>query len=105
MAAMAKGPAIPVEPACLKGLVEIQDEGSQLVALLAGARPGERGVDLCAGSGGKTLAGAAALDDRGRIYSTDIDKRRLAPIPPRPERAGVRCVEGRTPPRQSLVDL
>ena len=105
MAADAKSPAIHAEPAYLKGLIEIQDEGSQLVALLAGARPGEKVVDLCAGSGGKTLAVAAAMDDRGRIYATDIDKRRLAPIHARIERAGVRCVEVRTPPGQSLADL
>ena len=105
MAADAKSPAIHAEPAYLKGLVEIQDEGSQLVALLAGAKSGETVVDLCAGSGGKTLALAAAMDGRGRIYATDIDKRRLAPIHERIDRAGVRCVEIRTPPGQTLADV
>src|SRR6185503_20260150 len=50
-----KSPAIHAEPAFLKGRIEIQDEGSQLAALLTGARPGEQVIDLCAGAGGKTL--------------------------------------------------
>ncbi len=93
----AKSPAIQSEPAFLKGLVEVQDEGSQLVALMAGARPGETVVDLCAGAGGKTLALAAAMQNRGRLIATDRDKRRLAPIHDRLRRAGARCVEVRTP--------
>ena len=52
----AKSPAIHAEPSFRKGAIEIQDEGSQLAALLAGARPGEQVIDLCAGAGGKTLA-------------------------------------------------
>jgi 16S rRNA (cytosine967-C5)-methyltransferase len=97
LAADAKSPAIHAEPAYLKGAVEIQDEGSQLAALLAGANPGEQVVDLCAGAGGKTLALAAAMDNHGQIYATDTDKRRLAPIHARIERAGVRNVQVRTP--------
>ena len=93
----AKNPAIHAEPAFLKGLVEVQDEGSQLAALLAGAKPGEQVVDLCAGAGGKTLALAAAMDNHGQIYATDTDKRRLAPIHERLERAGARNVQVRTP--------
>jgi 16S rRNA (cytosine967-C5)-methyltransferase len=91
----------------LKGLVEVQDEGSQLSALLAGARPGEQVVDLCAGAGGKTLALAAAMDNRGQIYATDSDKRRLAPIHARLERAGARNVQVRTPKgaADALADL
>src|SRR5262249_56657236 len=49
LAAEAKSPAIHAEPAFIKGMVEVQDEGSQLAALLAAAKPGERVVDLCAG--------------------------------------------------------
>ena len=75
----------------------MQDEGSQLAALLAGAKPGEQVVDLCAGAGGKTLALAAAMENRGQIYATDSDKRRLAPIHARLERAGARNVQVRTP--------
>src|SRR5437868_4659350 len=76
---------------------EVQDEGSQLAALLAGAKVGEQVVDLCAGAGGKTLALAATMENHGQIYATDFDKRRLAPIHPRLERAGARNVQVRTP--------
>src|SRR6516162_6465344 len=97
LAAEAKSPAIHAEPVFLKGQIEIQDEGSQLAALLADAKPGEQVVDLCAGAGGKTLALSAAMENRGQIYSTDIDKRRLAPIHERIARAGARNVQMRTP--------
>ena len=97
LAAEAKSPAIHAEPIFLKGQIEIQDEGSQLAALLADAKSGEQVVDLCAGAGGKTLALAAAMDNRGQIYATDLDKRRLAPIHARLERAGARNVQVRTP--------
>src|SRR5262249_48304842 len=97
LGAEAKSPAIHAEPAFLKGMVEVQDEGSQLAALLAGAKRGEQVIDLCAGAGGKTLALAAALENHGQIYATDSDKRRLAPIHARLERAGARNVQVRTP--------
>jgi 16S rRNA C967 or C1407 C5-methylase (RsmB/RsmF family) len=71
------------------GLIEVQDEGSQLVALLAGARPGMIVVDYCAGAGGKTLALAAAMGRQGRLRGTlwalDVEARflkRPAPAPP-----------------------
>ena len=107
LAADAKSPAVHAEPAYLKGLVEIQDEGSQLAALLAAATPGELVVDLCAGGGGKTLALAAAMQNKGQLYATDDDKRRLAPIHARLERAGVRNVQVRTPKSDGteLADL
>jgi 16S rRNA (cytosine967-C5)-methyltransferase len=69
------------------GLVEIQDEGSQLAALLVGARPGEQVVDLCAGGGGKALALAAAMGRRGQVYACDSDARRLDRLKPRAKRA------------------
>ena len=97
LSAEAKSPAVHAEPAFLKGLVEVQDEGSQLAALIAGAKPGEQVLDLCAGAGGKTLALAAAMENKGQLYATDDDKRRLAPIHARLERAGVRNVQVRTP--------
>jgi 16S rRNA (cytosine967-C5)-methyltransferase len=97
LAAAAKSPAIHAEPAFLKGMVEVQDEGSQLAALLAAAARGEQVVDLCAGAGGKTLALAAAMENHGQVYATDSDKRRLAPIHARLERAGLRNVQVRTP--------
>jgi 16S rRNA (cytosine967-C5)-methyltransferase len=93
----AKSPAIHAEPAFIKGTVEVQDEGSQLAALLAGAKPGEQVVDLCAGAGGKTLALAAMMENRGQLYASDLDKRRLAPIHQRLERAGAHNVQVRTP--------
>jgi len=97
LAAEAKSPAIHAEPAFLKGMIEVQDEGSQLAALLAGAKPGEQVVDLCAGAGGKTLALAAMMQNKGQIYATDDDKRRLAPIHERLKRSGARNVQVRTP--------
>lgn len=78
-----------------EGLVEIQDEGSQLVAQLVGARPGMAVCDLCAGAGGKSLALAGAMGDRGRLVALDVDGRRLARAGPRMARAGVHNVERR----------
>ena len=97
LSADAKSPAVHAEPAFLKGMVEVQDEGSQLAALLAGVKAGEQVVDLCAGAGGKTLALAAVMENKGQIYSTDDDKRRLAPIHDRLKRSGARNVQVRTP--------
>jgi 16S rRNA (cytosine967-C5)-methyltransferase len=101
MAPDAKSPAIHAEPPFLKGLIEVQDEGSQIAALCAGARPGEQVVDLCAGAGGKTLALTAAMEGRGQIHATDSDKRRLAPIHARIERAGAHNIQVRTPKGQA----
>jgi 16S rRNA (cytosine967-C5)-methyltransferase len=98
-----RNPSIASEPAYLKGQVEIQDEGSQLSALLCAAQPGEQVLDLCAGAGGKTLALAAEMDNRGQIYATDLDPRRLAAIHARLERAATRNVQVRTPRRGSDV--
>lgn len=102
-----KNPAVQSDPAFLKGLIEVQDEGSQLAALLSAAKPGERVIDLCAGGGGKTLALAAMMQNKGQIFATDGDKRRLAPIHARLERAGVRNVQVVTPRANAdvLADL
>lgn len=97
LAADAKSPAIHAEPAFLKGMIEVQDEGSQLAALFAAAQPGEQVLDLCAGAGGKTLALAAMMANKGQLYATDDDKRRLAPIHDRLKRSGARNVQVRTP--------
>ncbi len=97
LSADAKSPAIHAEPAFLKGMVELQDEGSQLAALFSGAKAGEQVVDLCAGAGGKTLALAAMMENKGQIFATDDDKRRLAPIHDRLKRSGARNVQVRTP--------
>ncbi len=77
------------------GLVEVQDEGSQLVAYLAGARAGDRVIDLCAGAGGKTLALAAAMDNRGTILACDTHAPRLREARERLSRAGVTIAETR----------
>jgi 16S rRNA (cytosine967-C5)-methyltransferase len=107
LTADAKAPSIHAEPVFIKGMVEVQDEGSQLAALLAGARPGEQVIDLCAGAGGKTLALAAMMENRGQLYATDTDKRRLAPIHERLARSGARNVQVRTPKSvgNELADL
>ena len=93
----AKNPAVHAEPAFLKGLVEIQDEGSQLAALFSAAKAGDQVCDLCAGAGGKTLAMAAMMQNKGQIFATDDDKRRLAPIYGRLKRSGARNVQVRSP--------
>jgi 16S rRNA (cytosine967-C5)-methyltransferase len=76
-----------------EGLVEPQDEASQIAALLVEAQPGESVADFCAGAGGKTLALAAAMENRGRLLAADISRHRLARAAPRLARAGVTCVE------------
>ncbi|MGX1196726.1 RsmB/NOP family class I SAM-dependent RNA methyltransferase [Parvibaculum sp. MBR-TMA-1.3b-4.2] len=75
------------------GLVEIQDEGSQLACLLAGAKPGEQVVDLCAGGGGKSLALAATMENHGQIFACDLEARRLKALMPRAQRAGCRNIQ------------
>lgn len=75
------------------GLVEIQDEGSQLVALLAGAAPGMRVADYCAGAGGKTLALAMTMANRGHIVACDVSAPRLDGAIKRLRRAGVHNAE------------
>ncbi len=77
------------------GLVEVQDGGSQLACEAVGARPGEVVIDLCAGAGGKTLALAAAMNNRGRLIASDTDRGRLSQLEPRAERAGAAIVEAR----------
>lgn len=71
------------------GLIEVQDEGSQLIALLADARPGMRVADYCAGAAGKTLAMAATMGNRGRITACDTSAPRLEGAARRLRRAGV----------------
>jgi 16S rRNA (cytosine967-C5)-methyltransferase len=70
------------------GLVEVQDEASQLVGALLGARPGEAVLDACAGAGGKTLLLAAEVGPRGRVHAADPDGERLARLRVRAARAG-----------------
>src|SRR5690606_29564541 len=92
-----RGPPVQSEPAFIKGLVEVQDEGSQLAALIAQAAPGAQTVDYCAGAGGKTLALAAGMNNKGQIFAHDSDIRRLKPLHERAARAGVRNLQIRSP--------
>ena len=75
------------------GLVEIQDEGSQLIAALTDARPGMRVADWCAGAGGKTLALAMTMQNRGQLLACDVSAARLDGAVRRLRRAGVHNVE------------
>ncbi len=86
-------PNVQNEPAFQKGWFEIQDEGSQLAALLAGGQVVGQVLDLCAGAGGKTLALSSMMQNRGQIFAFDADKSRLAPIFDRLKRAGSRNVQ------------
>ena len=72
------------------GLVEVQDGGSQIACLAVNAQPGETIVDLCAGAGGKTLALASAMDNRGVLVAADTDRGRLSKLEPRAQRAGAK---------------
>lgn len=74
------------------GQIEIQDEGSQLIACVSGVRPGMQVLDYCAGGGGKTLAMAAAMAGKGRLVATDIEGRRLIKANQRLKRAGARDI-------------
>jgi 16S rRNA (cytosine967-C5)-methyltransferase len=83
-------PNVEAETGHGKGWYEVQDEGSQIAALLADAGPRQQVLDICAGAGGKTLAMAAAMRNTGQIYAYDDDPVRLRPIFERLKRAGVR---------------
>lgn len=78
------------------GHVEIQDEGSQLIGLLSGAKPGMRVLDYCAGGGGKTLVMAAIMQNKGNIVAMDNDTRRLEKGRVRYKKAGVHNIEVRS---------
>ena len=82
-------PALNKLDAFTRGAVEIQDEGSQLLALLLDARRGEMVVDFCAGAGGKTLAIGAAMRNTGRLYAFDTSAHRLDALKPRLARSGL----------------
>ena len=98
-------PNVTAEEGYRKGRFEVQDAGSQLVALLGvPERAGGRVLDYCAGAGGKTLAVAAAMGNRGQIHAYDGDRQRLAPIHERLARAGVRSAQVHRP-GSDLADL
>ncbi len=81
------------------GFVEIQDEGSQIIALLTDAKADHKTIDFCAGAGGKTLALAAAMKDGGPLLACDTDKARLDRLTPRLKRAGISNIS-----RHTLLD-
>lgn len=101
----ARTPNVQADEAYLKGRFEVQDAGSQIVAILGGVQPGEQVLDLCAGAGGKTLAMAAAMENKGQIFAYDADRSRLAPIYDRLKRNGARNVQVRAPEEGALDDL
>lgn len=80
-------------PSFRYGAVEIQDESAQIASLLAGTKPKMAVVDYCAGGGGKTLAMAAMMENKGQIYALDIDQSRLNAIKPRLIRASYHNVQ------------
>ena len=82
-------PALSRHPLFLEGVIEVQDEGSQLLSLLTEARRGEMVCDYCAGAGGKTLALGAMMNNTGRLYAFDVSDRRLARLKPRLARSGL----------------
>lgn len=82
-------PSLAKVPAFVSGEVEVQDEGSQLLALLLDAKRGEMVVDFCAGAGGKTLAIGAAMRNTGRLYAFDTSGHRLEALKPRLARSGL----------------
>lgn len=87
------GTNVDALPLFAEGAIEVQDEGSQIVALAMRAKPGERIVDLCAGAGGKTLALAAAMENTGILLACDTDRARLSRLSPRAVRAGATIVD------------
>ncbi|HHG91073.1 MAG TPA: RsmB/NOP family class I SAM-dependent RNA methyltransferase [Devosia sp.] len=98
-------PNVQVNEAFLKGGMEIQDEGSQIVSALCAPMPGAQVLDYCAGAGGKTLALAALMQNKGQLFAHDTDRNRLAPIFDRLKRAGVRNVQVRGPQPGSMDNL
>ncbi len=91
--ASGRNPNVEAEPAHGRGWFEVQDEGSQIAASLTGAGPGEQCADICAGAGGKTLALAALMENKGQIHAYDADRHRLRPIFERMQRAGARNIQ------------
>ncbi|CAG2129429.1 Ribosomal RNA small subunit methyltransferase B [Cupriavidus yeoncheonensis] len=82
-------PALNKLPLFVNGLVEVQDEGSQLLCSLVAPKRGEMVVDFCAGAGGKTLALGVAMRSTGRLYAFDVSEKRLANLKPRLARSGL----------------
>jgi 16S rRNA (cytosine967-C5)-methyltransferase len=87
-----------------EGLFEIQDEGSQILALAVAARPGQTVADACAGAGGKSLALAAEMHGKGSLHALDVDAERLDEARRRARRAGVHNLRARVLPAGPAAD-
>ncbi len=103
-------PNVQAGEAFAEGCFEVQDEGSQIVSELAGARPGMQVLDYCAGAGGKSLALSAAMRNQGQIFAHDALKPRLTPIVERMKRAGSRNIQlaagpGELSPLEGRMDI
>lgn len=99
-----KNPNVEAEAGHGKGWFEVQDEASQIAVMLSGASPRQQAIDLCAGSGGKTLAMAAVMQNSGQIHAYDSTKMRLRPIFERLKRAGARSVQVMTAGQQEALN-
>ena len=86
-------PALQKHPLFLDGSVEVQDEGSQILALMLAPKRGEMVCDFCAGAGGKTLLLGALMRNSGRLYAFDTSEKRLARMKPRLARSGLQNVQ------------
>src|SRR5450830_1053043 len=84
-----KKPSLQNMPLFQSGAIEVQDEGSQILSQIVGAKRGEMVVDFCAGAGGKTLALGALMRNTGRLYAFDVSEKRLAKLKPRMARSGL----------------
>ncbi len=103
---LAENIAVDKSEAYLGGLCDVQDAGSQAIALLCAAKPGQNVLDLCAGGGGKTLALASDMGNQGYIIACDINRARMQALPERAERAGATNIQTRLiNPRQELAML
>ncbi len=102
--AVDRGESVEAIPAYSKGWVEVQDMGSQIAAAASCARAGEQVLDYCAGGGGKTIAMAAMMVNKGQIFAHDVDGRRLSALIPRIGRAGIHNVQLRHPKENASLD-
>ena len=100
----ARTPNVEADPAHGRGWFEVQDEGSQIAALVAGAEARMQVADICAGAGGKTLAMSAQMQNTGQIYAYNSDPIRFRPIFERLKRAGARNVQTLPPGQQAALE-
>jgi 16S rRNA (cytosine967-C5)-methyltransferase len=101
---LARGKSLP-KPLRLDGRVEIQDAGSQMIAPMLDAQPGERVIDACSGAGGKALHLAALMRNEGRVFGMDVDAKKLSELERRAKRAGATCIKGKEIVENTPVDF